>query len=147
MSVTYVSLELRRAVYRRANHQCEYCLIDEQDTFLGCQIDHVIAEKHGGETIFENLAVACTLCNRAKGSDIATLVDGALTRLYNPRVELWTDHFGIAKDQITILSKTSVGQATISLLEINTNDRLLERQTLNELGLYPPFDAQREMMS
>jgi hypothetical protein len=25
-------------------------LIHEDDTYLGCQVDHVISEKHGGET-------------------------------------------------------------------------------------------------
>ena len=47
---SYVSVELRRAVEARADGVCEYCLIHERDTFLGCQVDHVVSEKHGGPT-------------------------------------------------------------------------------------------------
>ena len=35
------------------------------------EIDHVIAEKHGGQTDKDNLALACTLFNKYKGSDLA----------------------------------------------------------------------------
>lgn len=57
---SYVATELRRFVVARANRLCEYCLIHERDTTLGCQVDHVIAEKHGGDTVAENLSFACT---------------------------------------------------------------------------------------
>jgi hypothetical protein len=63
MSVTYVSIELRRLVAARANHICEYCLIAEADTFLGCAVDHIVSEKHGGDTAPENLAFACVSWN------------------------------------------------------------------------------------
>ena len=42
------SAELRRVAIERAAGRCEYCRIRETDTFLGCQIDHVIPEKHIG---------------------------------------------------------------------------------------------------
>lgn len=48
MSKTYISPELRQQVAERANHRCEYCLIHEDDTYLVCQVDHIISEKHGG---------------------------------------------------------------------------------------------------
>src|SRR5579883_3140247 len=34
---------------------------------------HAIAQKHGGPTEAENLALSCALCNKNKGSDIASL--------------------------------------------------------------------------
>ncbi len=52
---SYVSADLRRLVASRAYHVCEYCLIHESDTYLGCHIDHIISEKHGGLTEAENL--------------------------------------------------------------------------------------------
>ena len=52
---SYVSTDLRQLVESRASHLCEYCLIHQDDTYLGCQVDHVIAEKHGGPTTAENL--------------------------------------------------------------------------------------------
>ena len=64
---SYISAELRRAVAERADYLCEYCLIHEEDTVFGCQVDHIISEKHNGETSIDNLAYACTCCNRSKG--------------------------------------------------------------------------------
>ena len=70
---SYVSTELRRQVVGRAAGLCEYCMIHESDTYLGCQVDHIVSEKHGGPTISENLAYACVFCNRAKGSDVGSV--------------------------------------------------------------------------
>jgi hypothetical protein len=47
---SYVSVDLRELVASRANRTCEYGLIHESDTYLGCQIDHILSEKHGGPT-------------------------------------------------------------------------------------------------
>jgi len=86
---THISAELRLFVAARAVHVCEYCLIHEDDTYLGCQIDHIISEKHNGPTVAENLAFACAFCNRAKGSDIGSLsAAGQFTRFFNLD---WTD--------------------------------------------------------
>ena len=90
----WISAELRQAVARRANFLCEYCLIAEADTFYGCEVDHIISLKHGGSSKLNNLAYACALCNRAKGSDIGSIsAAGEFTRFFNPRVESWTEHF------------------------------------------------------
>jgi 5-methylcytosine-specific restriction endonuclease McrA len=56
MSQTYIPAETRRLVISRAGRRCEYCLIHEDDTYFGCEVDHVISEKHGGLTAAENLA-------------------------------------------------------------------------------------------
>ena len=66
MSKTYINVALRQLVIRRANGLCEYCLIHEDDTYFGCQVDHIISEKHGGPTEEGNLAYACSFCNRNK---------------------------------------------------------------------------------
>jgi 5-methylcytosine-specific restriction endonuclease McrA len=84
---SYVPATLRRSVALRAGGICEYCLIPCADTFFGCSMEHIIAEKHGGKTVAENLAIACLLCNRFKGSDISSISSlGKLCRLYNPRL-------------------------------------------------------------
>ena len=61
------------AVIRRAAERCEYCLLHQDDRPETHQVDHVIAIKHRGQTVSENLALACALCNNAKGSDIASI--------------------------------------------------------------------------
>jgi len=70
---TYISSALRQLVATRAQHLCEYCLIHEDDAFFGCEVDHIISEKHDGQTEAENLAFACAFCNRSKGSDVGSV--------------------------------------------------------------------------
>lgn len=50
MERPYLNLELCRLVSQRADNLCEYCLIAEHDTILGCAIDHIISIKHGGSS-------------------------------------------------------------------------------------------------
>src|SRR5439155_7190530 len=43
--------------------RCEYCRFPARLTRVPFQIDHIIAEKHGGRTTFENLALSWFFCN------------------------------------------------------------------------------------
>jgi hypothetical protein len=51
MSKTYVPAQLRRQVAENAQNCCEYCLQPELFSFCVHEIDHIIAEKHGGQTL------------------------------------------------------------------------------------------------
>ncbi len=73
MSKTYIPAALRQFVYERANGCCEYCLIPEVATLAPHEIDHIISKKHGGLTEAGNLALSCVLCNKYKGSDLASV--------------------------------------------------------------------------
>ena len=73
MSKTYISASLRHIVFERADGNCEYCLIPDALALASHQVDHVISEKHGGETVSENLALSCSFCNQAKGSDVGSI--------------------------------------------------------------------------
>ena len=56
MSVTYIPVALRRLVEERARHTCEYCLLSAGVAFFSHEVDHVVAEKHGGLTVAANLS-------------------------------------------------------------------------------------------
>ena len=73
MTLTRISAALRKEVRERAGERCEYCLFAESQAFFPHEPDHLIAQKHGGKTASENLALACFDCNRFKGSDIASV--------------------------------------------------------------------------
>ena len=73
MSKTYIALWLRNLVRNRANSRCEYCRLPESLDFPAHEIDHIIAEKHGGLTEAENLALSCMICNKHKGSDLTSI--------------------------------------------------------------------------
>ena len=138
---SYISNDLRELVAERAEYLCEYCLIHEDDTHFGCQVDHVISVKHGGPTTAGNLAYACAFCNRQKGSDIGSIVweTDEFTRFFNPRTDHWADHFQL--DEVIIKPLTEIGEVTVRILGFNDSDRLLERQELMDLGRYPPAPA------
>jgi len=70
--MTSISERLRRIVQERAHGKCEYCLVHEDFAMVPHEPDHILAEKHGGLTASENLAWACALCNRFKGSDVGS---------------------------------------------------------------------------
>jgi 5-methylcytosine-specific restriction endonuclease McrA len=131
-----ISEQLRTEIARRANHQCEYCLIHEDDAGFSHEVDHILSRKHGGSSTTDNLAYACVLCNRYKGADVAS-VDartGKLFRLYNPRQDRWSDHFRL-EDQF-IRPRTEIGSVTVRLLQLNAAERLAERRILQALGRY-----------
>ena len=99
-----VGQRLRQEVGSRAGGRCEYCLSPEWLLLAGCEVDHVISRKHGGKTEPANLALSCARCNRAKGSDISS-VDPAtsrLSRLFNPRIDRWSDHFKRRREIVTV---------------------------------------------
>ena len=139
MSKTYVATALRQLVRTRAKRVCEYCLIHEEDTYFGCQVDHIISEKPGGATEEYNIAYACSYCNRNKGSDIGSIVwkTEQFCRFFNPRIDLWTNHFRL--DGVRIITLTTICEVTARILDFNHPDRLIERQELTTLNRYPPL--------
>ena len=128
MSVTYIPAALRNLVYERADGCCEYCLVSEAVSFATHQIDHIIAEKHGGLTVEENLALSCALCNKYKGSDLTSIDNetGEIVRLFNPRKDVWSEHFKIENG--VFIGLTPNARATIRLLQINNSARIEERK-------------------
>lgn len=132
----YMSTELRREVSERAGFRCEYCQLPERAAMVKFQIEHIIALKHHGLTISENLAYACPICNASKGTDIGTVLEGSdvLVPFFNPRKHHWPDHFELVNGKI--LSTTDIGAATVKILEFNTIERILERIELMKAGVY-----------
>jgi hypothetical protein len=139
MSNSYIPVKLRRQVIERAGGCCEYCRTNSEAHSIDFAIDHVIAEKHGGETLLENLCYSCFWCNSYKGSDLSSVdwEDGQrkIVQLFNPREQNWEEHFRL--EGVEILALSSHARVTISLLHMNEPERLEERKLLSDLGLYP----------
>lgn len=130
MSITRVSLSLRRQIVERAGNRCEFCLLPGEVGFFPHEIDHVIAEKHGGKTELENLAYACWRCNRHKGTDLGSFdpETNLFSPLFNPRMQVWTEHFQFDGEEI--IGLTSEGRTTVRLLRFNSDTRRAERAIL-----------------
>jgi hypothetical protein len=135
----YIPAELRRLVIARAGNCCEYCRLSQDDSPFTFHYEHVVAEKHGGETTAENLCLSCPECNTYKGSDIASFdretETPILTLLFNPRTQLWDEHFRLNGALIKPL--TPEGRVTVSLLRMNRPEASAERQIFIQLGSYP----------
>lgn len=130
MSSTYISVALRCLVEERANYQCEYCLIPADLSFFPHEIDHIIPEKHDGQTKADNLALACWRCNRHKGTDLGSFdpLTEEFSFLFNPRTQKWSDHFKVENSRI--IGLTPQGRTTIKLFQFNSDERLAARKRL-----------------
>lgn len=127
--------QLRQAVRQHARLRCEYCHLAEIHSSLSFEIEHIIAEKHGGDSEFENLAWSCRYCNSYKGSNIAG-IDPSTKRivpLYHPRRERWDEHFYWHGSLLVGLSPQA--RATIAVLRINHPELIALRQSLITEGI------------
>ena len=133
----YIPETLRQLVISRAKNRCEYCKIFDSYSFLSFHIEHIISSKHGGQTIQNNLAYSCPICNLNKGSDIATVLTSPIKpiRFYNPRIDNWNKHFKIESSGL-ITSQTEIGEATIKILNLNHPDSIIEREMLIANGMF-----------
>jgi hypothetical protein len=130
---------LRKLVWNRADGCCEYCRLDQDFDMLPHHVDHVIAQKHDGPTVEENLALACVNCSLAKGPNIAGRDPrtGKLTRLFHPRTDPWVKHF--RWNGPMVIGRTAVGRTTASVLKMNHPDRVTLREMLIKQGIFPPL--------
>lgn len=130
--------EQRNIIRSWAGGCCEYCRVAESERLSKFQIDHIIPIKHGGSDDLDNLCLACLKCNAYKGPNVAALdpQTGDATKLYNPRRQIWQEHFHLAPDA-TLTGMSAEGRATILVLRINDESRVKQRHVLVELGEYP----------
>ena len=135
MAQKYIPVALRRLVRERAAERCEYCLIPEWMSSVSHWVDHIVAEKHGGPTAAENLALSCFLCNQHKGSDLTSIdpESGMITSLFHPRSHSWVEHFRLVNGVVEPL--TSTGRVTVRLLRLNLPYRIEARQLLQRLDV------------
>ena len=129
--------ELRRAVRRRARFRCEYCHLPEAHAPVApFQVEHIIARQHGGPTVLANLALACHHDNLHKGPNLTGIdpITRKLVRLFHPRRMKWDRHF--AWDGPVLRGLTAIGRATIVVLQMNHEDRIELRRTLQREGVF-----------
>lgn len=125
---------LRRLVSSRAAGKCEYCRIPLEFDESPASLDHIIAIKHRGPTVAENLAFACFHDSNFKGDNLAGLdpADDSLTRLFNPRIDFWPEHFEFRNGEI--IPRTGIGRTTLYVLNMNAPVRVMARRLLLATG-------------
>jgi len=106
------------------------------------EIEHLIPEALGGLTEEDNLWLACPLCNAFKGYRINALdvVTGEVVPLFNPRQQVWSQHFAWNPAGIEIIALTAIGRATLEALQLNRELLVEARSLWVAAGLHPPKD-------
>lgn len=135
MSV-YISRKLRKEIAERANFRCEYYKIPPLPIQLKHEPDHILPLKHGGKNTLGNLAFACFNCNRHKGTDISGYdnLSGNLTALFNPRTQIWAEHFQMQNAESIPL--TPEAQITVKILQLNATERIEQGQIFIDNGVF-----------
>ncbi len=126
----YIPDSLKAQVAIRAGHRCEYCGVPQLGRFIQFHVEHIRSIKHGGDSEEHNLAFSCAFCNFFKGSDLGTFLEAdRLIRFFNPRKDVWAEHF--STENGTITAKTEIGEATVKIFQFNTPERIIYRNELN----------------
>ena len=136
-----MNISLAEFVRERAHQCCEYCRMPQTCDELPFEIDHIVAEQHGGKTVASNLALACFADNHHKGPNLAGIDPKTRKRtwLFNPRRHKWARHF--RWEGPSLVGRTAVGRATITVLRINLAHRVRHRAQLIAEGVFPPRDS------
>ena len=114
-----IPARLRRLVLRRGAGLCEYCHLSQAGQEASFHVDHITPRAAGGQTVAENLALACVSCSLRKAAR-ETAVDpntGNEVPLFDPRRDDWSEHF--AWQGVRLIGLTPSGRATTTALDLN----------------------------
>ena len=135
--MSHISLFLRKLVIRRSENRCEYCQLSQKGQEATFHVDHIIPLASGGETVAENLALACVSCSLRKGAKEMAFDSESKTavKIFHPRTDVWSEHF--EWKQTVLKGKIAKGRATIELLNLNRRLILAIREEEILLGRHP----------
>lgn len=142
MTPAYISVELRQQVRSDAGRRCGYCRSSESLTGAPLEIEHIVPEAAGGPTIRENLWLACHRCNEYKGARTRVVdpLTGAEVAFFNPRTQIWADHFKWSAEGTHLVGLTPFGRATVEGLKMNNAYAVEARRYWVEAGWHPPTE-------
>jgi hypothetical protein len=138
-----IPAEIDRRVRESARHRCGYCLSPQRLVMARLEVEHIIPLAKGGTDEETNLWLACPICNGHKSDKIAAVdpETGVLTPLFNPRAQLWADHFVWSDDGIQIIGTTPTGRVTVAALHLSDDPDALEVRSYWVLaGWHPPVE-------
>lgn len=140
MAKSYISIEIREVVMVRADHCCEYCKSQDKYSPTAFTIDHILPESLDGTSDSDNLAYACFLCNRLKSNKKSTFdsITEQWIPLFNPRENLWNEHFSWNENATTIIGISIIGRCTVYELQLNRKKLIEYRKCIIPFGTHPP---------
>lgn len=129
--------DLRKLVIERAQNRCEYCGLSQMGQAATFHVDHIIPVSADGQTISENLALACVGCSLHKSarSMVSDPVTGELVPIFHPRQDNWHTHF--RWEGVLAVGLTPTGRATLDVLKMNRPIMLSIREEERFWGRHP----------
>lgn len=102
----------------------------------------VAEQAQGGKTEEANLWLACPRCNSHKADRTAARdpESGRMVRLFNPRRQIWANHFAWSPAGDEVVGKTATGRATVQALHLNRAALVAARRAWIMVGWHPPAD-------
>ena len=107
------------------------------------EVERIIPLAKGGSDDESNLWLACPICNRHKSDKTAALdpATGKTWPLFNPRTQVWSEHFRWSEDSLRIVGLTPVGRVTVEALHLSDDPDALEvRSYWIQAGWHLPAD-------
>ncbi len=134
------SKSVREKVEARAKKLCEYCLSPLNFSSDPFSIEHIFSIFKGGTNDLENLALSCQGCNGFKSikTEAFDLVSQTTASFYNPRKDVWSEHFIWNEDFTEIIGLSAKGRATIKTLKLNRQRVINLRRLSIMAGEHPP---------
>jgi hypothetical protein len=136
----YIPVELQRQVRSQFSNCCAYCRTAESLTATTFEFEHIIPLAKGGQTILENLCLACPSCNRYKATrqTVSDPITQAEVLLFHPQHQAWSEHFEWAEEATEIVGLTPTGRATLVALKMNRLPLVRVRRLWVKMGEHPP---------
>ncbi len=130
----------REEVSKRAKGFCEYCLSPEDFSNSTFEVEHIHPLSKSGETVSKNLAFACSSCNKYKPTKTEAFdtESQTITGFYNPRKDVWREHFMWSEDFMEIIGITAKGRVTVKVLRLNRQRVMNLRRILILVNEHPP---------
>jgi len=121
MARKHIPIEIDHRIRQVARNRCGYCLSPQHLVMARLEIEHIIPISKGGSDEESNLWLACPLCNRYKGDKTSSLdtETGEIVPLFNPRLQIWSEHFRWTQDGLRIVGLTPIGRATVTALHLS----------------------------
>lgn len=135
-----IPLPVRRQVFERANGNCEYCKNQQEYSTAPFSVEHIVALSNRGSNDVGNLALSCPACNAHKYTKQAALdpLIRKVVPLFNPRTQVWEEHFVWDETRTQVLGLTPTGRATVKCLKMNRIESVNLRMVLVAFGKHPP---------
>ena len=103
------------------------------------EVEHINPISEGGEDQESNLALSCRSCNLFKGTFVLAIdpQTNLSVDLFNPRRDVWHEHFEVHLETGEIVGLTSRGRSTTVRLNMNSSAQISARRQWMRLGLFP----------